>query len=247
MKNNGTCLFITARAISILLGFGVCFVILGVFVACAAGQQGKPPTIVGPFLRVELDEGPSYKTQHTFFLTQSTVLPQTVVWLERNDGAYVETLAVTYKDAKKAYFSAASRPEALPIWRHRNPESSQIDAVTRATPPSSWTIETSLTALAPGHYVLFVETNSSYDYPSKADEEKAKSTGDVNGQPSVLWRGYFEWEGALNDSTKVPAITFEPLATGSQQGRDGKLYPLTNAGSAVGKYARITASIVQHE
>lgn len=154
--------------------------------------------------------------------------PQAAVWLEDEEGNYIQTLYVTKKAEKKSWFFSPEegRPESLPVWYHaasykaeksykpkNHPE--ELDAVTSATKSKNF----SFTArIEPDKaYVIKAEFNTSYDY----NDFYTKKNSGVNGQPSVIY------------SEKIPAgfsgsIPLTLSGTGSLSGNDGGIYPLTD-------------------
>jgi hypothetical protein len=85
---------------------------------------------------------------------------QFVVWIEKADGEFVKTVAVTKFTANGGY---KNRPDALKLWRERG-GLDDVDAVTAATPKGKavyrWTLDDySVKRVANGDYIYFVEGN----------------------------------------------------------------------------------------
>lgn len=148
--------------------------------------------------------------------------PQCAVWLEDADGNYVRTLYVTQRSSKRNWIFGPKegRPESLPVWYHaanygsvkNAPISTEVDAVTSATPKSGivFTAE-----IGDAEYVIKAEFNTSFDY----NDFYTKKNSGVNGQPSVVYEA------------KIPAgevsngeIRLSLAGTGSEKGGDGKIY-----------------------
>ncbi len=119
--------------------------------------------------------------------------PQLAVWLETEDGAFVETLFVTKSASKKSWIASPKegRPESLPDWYKAsgvNPAKKTVeglDAYTGATPKKGITFCRQV-ALEDGlNYVVKAQINQSFDY----NDYYTKKNSGVDGQPAVLYAG----------------------------------------------------------
>jgi hypothetical protein len=182
--------------------------------ASLAGAEAAP---AGTFT-LKVTPGPEYKASTTILLLIKIPLyPQMACWIETPDGGYAGTVYVTAKGAKRNFFSApaAGRPEALPVWYHRQAlNKAATDAVSGATASTSADHEARLT-LAPGRYTAFLEVNRSYDY----NERYTRASSGVNGQPSLVYRA----EIVVGKDPSRAA--FAPVGTGSVDGSDGGIHP----------------------
>jgi hypothetical protein len=174
--------------------------------------------VQGQRFTLTVTPGKDYKASATILLfIKIPLYPQIACWLETPDGKYVDTIYVTPKGAKKSFFSAPSRgrPEALPVWYHRQSEQPAVpDAVSGAT-ASSEAAHAKRLAVSPGRYVAFLEVNRSYDYNIRY----TKANSGVNGQPSLVYRA------ELEAGTDLSRAVFEPVGTGSVDGSDGTITP----------------------
>lgn len=125
------------------------------------------------------------------------VLPQIVIWAEDQEGRLVDTLYITGADYKKFNHGgkgskgAAFWPECFPVWASRlkaagrtlpSKENPYTDAVTSATPMSSFTLKTSLPPAQPA--VIYLEVNQSGDNNAAYND---KNNGWA-GQPSLIYK-----------------------------------------------------------
>ena len=147
---------------------------------------------------------------------------QCAVWLEDANGNYVRTLYVTQRASKRNWIVGpkAGRPESLPVWYHaanygsvkNAPISTEVDAVTSATPKSGIVFTAQI---GDAEYVIKAEFNTSFDY----NDFYTKKNSGVNGQPSVVYEAKIPAGEASNGE-----ITLSLAGTGSENGADGKIY-----------------------
>lgn len=129
--------------------------------------------------------------------------PQLAIWLEDENQNYIETLFVTKGASKKAWkFSPKEgRPDSLPVWYKSskvNPakQSDEVfDAVTSATPKNGIVVNSNLELQNKKTYTIKVEVNQSFDY----NEKYTKKNSGVDGQPSVIYKGSFEYNNSKNE------------------------------------------------
>jgi hypothetical protein len=186
-----------------------------------------------PSLSVSVTAGSSYSHTHWFGPAPVKLTPQIAVWVETENGAFVDTIYVTHRSAYADWRAAKGvrRPEALPVWSHAcgiaaadglfMPDAAQPlpDAVSGATPTKSFIKTWAPPASLPkGTYIVKAELNSSYDwnaqFPDKLSAADPRWT-EANGQPSIIWEGRIELGGA---GTKASLF---PSGTGSLRGEDG--------------------------
>ncbi|MHB9030762.1 MAG: hypothetical protein ACYC9O_18495 [Candidatus Latescibacterota bacterium] len=160
--------------------------------------------------------------------------PQIAVWVTDTDGRYLETLFVTRRTARQDWRTRNDlirRPESLPFWAYsrgvvyedglrlptrRNPLS---DAVTGATPPGAFRLET----IIPDKETVLrvcVELNHAYDFneffPKGKKYGEDRFSG-ISGQPSIVYSAEIELAGARN------TFRLRPVGCGSPDGSHGKL------------------------
>ncbi|MEW6516258.1 MAG: hypothetical protein AB1439_05050 [candidate division FCPU426 bacterium] len=125
------------------------------------------------------------------------VLPQIVIWAEDKEGRFLGTLYITGADYKtfrhggKSEKGAAFWAECFPVWAARlktvngtlpSKENPYTDAVTSATPMSSFTLKTNLPPDKPAF--LYLEVNQSGDTNATYTDQN----NDWAGQPSLIYR-----------------------------------------------------------
>ncbi|MDX1708363.1 MAG: hypothetical protein R3274_07165 [Desulfobacterales bacterium] len=213
-------------------------VLLGLMlIGCAAAQQAPDrPQIDAdrPYLEFKLTYNYDVYKKPSIFLPKSQ--PTFAIWLAEKDSGKVQTIYVTGKAAKNEWILAENRPESVPVWygiqkKERNESSSQIDAITGATPSGEtaviqWQVPHSLL----GKQVrLFIEANSSYDYNDHYSDQKGTAGySGASGQPSLIWRADldFSTSGAEEFSPEI-------IGHGHPLGKDHKIYSdLTNVTTA---------------
>jgi hypothetical protein len=228
MKRNAAAMSAVATVLTISL-----------LAACAGEPEvARAPdygTLAGPRFALNLEPGAHYAKDMRMFLFSYTVWPQVAVWLEKPDGAFVETLYVTELAVTGDYTAAPKegRPEALPVWSHLPKES--VDAVSSPTTVGSTvTYGNSLAARLPaGEYVVKLETNRSYDW----NASYTKKNSGVNGQPSLVYEARLTVGGERTESK------FTPVGTGAVDGADGNVRPgLDGIDTALQLFSSMTVS-----
>lgn len=120
--------------------------------------------------------------------------PQLAIWVEDQDGAYIDTLFVTKKASGNNWIGSPKdgRPEALPDWynsKGQNPAAKlskdELDATTSATPKKGMVITKDLNLEQGKTYVFKCQANQSFDY----NDFYTKKNSGVDGQPAVLYTG----------------------------------------------------------
>jgi len=157
------------------------------------------------------------------------ILPQFVIWTQRADGSLIETLYITgalggeMRHAGKEKLGKDFWKQCFPAWSRRAHDAGQklpdtedpyTDAVTSATPHSSFTIRSSLPAF--GQPVdLYVEVNKSADHNKAFTEEKT----DWIGQPSIVYAVTIP-EVERNQEYALKAVGYGDSAASAQINRD---------------------------
>ncbi len=211
------------------------FRVLGLFAAFIGILLGTD-LAAEPSIAVSLVPGPTYSHKVAFGLISMNLTPQIAIWVETEDGRFVDTIYVTHRAAAADWRAAggARRPESLPLWSHARglraadglymPEKSKPlpDAVSGATPKAAFAKEWKVPAsLAPGKYRILAELNESFDwneaYPAKLPKSDPRYT-EANGQPSIIWAGTIEIGGA------EAKANLAPIGTGDLRGESGELH-----------------------
>ncbi|MBO4386560.1 MAG: DUF2271 domain-containing protein [Treponema sp.] len=156
--------------------------------------------------------------------------PQFAVWLEDENGNFIRTLYVTQRASKKnwRFGPKEGRPESLPVWYHKSKNESaktknspqkksgeaNIDAVTSATPKGGVIFKADIGS---ANCKIFAEFNTSFDY----NDTYTKKNSGVNGQPSVVYMA------DIPSNFTESEIRLKLTGTGSPDGSDGKIHPLS--------------------
>ena len=172
----------------------------------------------------------------TFRITLDKGKCQMAVWLEDEQGRFVDTVMVTRKTAAKGLGNrggglddrwGGSRLSVLPVWAYRrgkpdergNPYPDKDhplpDTVTAASPKAGEMVRhwAPLYPLAPGVYHFYIEVNASFD------DNEYHDYSWYRGQPSVVWKGDIAVGG------KQAAGAAKPLGHGDPAGADGRINP----------------------
>jgi len=148
-----------------------------------------------------------------FFTTQKT--PQMAAWIEDDKDQFISSIVVTGKSVKQNWVSAPKngRPEALPVWNHKQRDSSALDAVSTATPKGSIEAVINKDILTNGEtYNVYFEINHSFDYNDFWTEDNSG----VNGQPSLIYHAKF----IAGQPYRTQLV---PIGHGAVDGADGNI------------------------
>lgn len=158
-------------------------------------------------LKVVIEPGDAWLHDFPLFMgIKKKNAPQIAVWLEDEEGRYLETVYVSHKIATQSWTMAGGnrRPEALPHWCHARgvryadglylptKEEPLTDGVSGATPRGSFGLK-----LAPAgeltRFVVKVEVNHSTDFndtwpeSARAGEPGYSGGKHGSGQPAVVY------------------------------------------------------------
>ncbi|MBN2510755.1 MAG: hypothetical protein JXB03_10775 [Spirochaetales bacterium] len=207
-------------------------VILGIFALCAC--SAVPFETIGGDLVITVNPGEEWLHRFSFFKKNT---PTFAVWLEDENGQYLDTLFATRKIATEGWIfnNGNKRIESLPVWSHlQNTDGQDLptlptkdrplpDSITGATPKN----ETHIIVRPhnPGRPLyIFLEINHSTDFnqywPENAQEGGPQWTGGSggSGQPSLVYR-------ALIDPSDEGPWILELVGHGSPDGSSGMIYP----------------------
>jgi len=181
-------------------------------------------------IELMVEPGEHWQSTMKIFIFNKKKTPQLAAWVEDSDGNYIATIAVSEKSAKGKWISAPKkgRPEALPVWSHRqhnNTVADDLAAVSSATINDSFGANIDRESLADGNtYHVYLEVNHSFDY----NAHWTKSNSGVNGQPSLVYHAQFV-------AGQAGRISLAPIGHGSVDGSDGSITgELENFTSALG-------------
>lgn len=178
----------------------------------------------------------SGQMEFTFRIVLAEKKCQIAIWLVDEKGAFIDTVYVTRKVAKKGLGNrgggiddklGGSRLSVLPVWAHQRginyggdnfyptKDRPLVDAITSATPKKGefvWLWQPKET-LPSGKYIYYIEINKSFDDNEHHDYSWYR------GQPSVIWQGSFLVDNQITESeAKI-------VGHGHGAGIDGKIDP----------------------
>lgn len=207
------------------------------------------------------------KINLNFLKGQSHNHPTFAIWLEDEDGSYLETLFVTeyissgvfgFADAGdwswKNEKGEALRPAALPYWSHKRnvisrdslliptPENPIPDAISSATPKSNFVLKTSVTKDLPSQFYILLEINQTWDWNEFWTNNKFPNDKDykTSSQPSIIYSAQIDFSNANKE------IPLKPIGHGHYAGKNGKLYEdLSTFTTALDIAAEITVTITK--
>lgn len=216
-------------------------IILIILFSCASEKQiGQQPEIISTNL-----PGTAQTIEIEFIKGKSFNHPSFVFWIEDLKGNYIETLYVTRFVATGVYehgesgpgkwktdSGEARRPASLPYWSHKrgivapdglyipSPSTPVPDAITGATPKSSFVLKTGITFQKEKKFRILMEINQPWDSNSFWVNSKYEGDPDyfTSLQPALVYAVTID----LNESEKEYCLN--PVGHSHPSGKDGKLY-----------------------
>lgn len=211
----------------------------------------------GRELKVDFRAGDTYSGPGPKILWfRKTSTPQFAIWIEDEAGNYIDTLYATKKAATSSFFNAnifsdeiIRRPESLPHWSFArgvedetglmmpSRDNPLADAMTGATPPSHFDLETVIDKPLNKFFVK-MEINRSYDFndhyhPQAFPDDPVYSGSGNSAQPSLIYGAEIDLAQGQN------YFVMKLLGRGHHSGQDGKLYSdlagITTAKDMVGR------------
>jgi len=180
-----------------------------------AAQTGDTAEIKNNYLEINVNIGPHYFLKKYGFL-KSNHKPQTVIWIEDNEGKFIDTIFMTRLGATGTWENDdVKRPSCFPIWSYKRGIETMPgyymptrkmplpDSITASTPSNNFKIKWKIPEnLKKGLYRLNLEINSSYDF-NKTYNNKNKTSElyhPFDGQPSLLWSNTIEINDKQNSN-----------------------------------------------
>ncbi|MGC8864999.1 MAG: hypothetical protein ACP5O2_04660 [Bacteroidales bacterium] len=170
--------------------------------------------------------------------------PTFVVWLEKEDGTYIETLFATqyigkgvfrFGTAEKGRWEAApvQRKAAVPYWGHKrgikNEQGNYLpsatsplpDAITGPTPPAGFTIKTRSSEPLVGKIKILMEVNQTWDWNPYWNNALYPDDADYHSsaQPAVVYAAEFD-----ASNPPVSPIRMKPIGHSHYSGATGELF-----------------------
>lgn len=192
----------------------------------SSNQSGK-----GPELEIELKKGSSF------------YYPLFAIWLEDENGKYIQTLYVAksvatgifkYGKAENGKWQTAAKraPQTLPYWAHKrgelapdglympDPDHPVPDAYTGATPTTSFILTTRADQQLPQRFRLLLEINQNWDWneywtnDKYPDDENYK----MSCQPALVYSADIDLSG------KSTSFSLKPVGHSHYSGKTGELF-----------------------
>jgi hypothetical protein len=219
-------------------------VILTVFLAACSTKPSASKLAGSKFTDVQTNAagtGPSIEVK--FYGGPSLYYPLMAVWIEDEQGSYIQTLFVPKtiatgifkygSDASGKWVEAAKRaPQTLPYWSHKRgikasdglympePENPVADAYSGATPTTSFTLATRADGPLPDKFRVMFEINQNWDWNDYWTNNKYP--GDKNylysAQPALVYESLVDQKN-LNDR-----YLMRPTGHSHPTGETGELF-----------------------
>lgn len=178
-----------------------------------------------------------------FYGGPSLYYPLMAVWLEDENGKYIQTLFVPRaiatgifkfgSNASGKWVESAKRaPQTLPYWSHKrgvmapdglympDPSNPVADAYSGATPTTSFVLKTRADNPLPAKFRVLFEVNQNWDWNEYWTNDRYP--GDVrylnNAQPAVVY------EGMVDKTDLQPRYLLKPVGHSHPTGETGELF-----------------------
>ena len=201
------------------IGLVFCLLVCLGVIYCTTGKSNGQKLDILNNMELAVEPGENWLSKMKVFLFISVKnSPQLASWIEDNNGNYISAIAITEKSAKGKWISAPKegRPEALPVWNHRQHNFSAanaLDGITSASVKGSFQANIDRESLIDGNtYNVFLEINKSFDY----NNYWTKDNSGVNGQPALIYHAQFI-------AGQPGSISLVPVGYGSVDGSDGNI------------------------
>ena len=220
-------------------------IVLMVFLAaCSAKPSTSKTAERQKFTEVQTNaagNGPAIEVK--FYGGPSLYYPLMAVWLEDEQGGYIQTMFVPKtiatgifkygSDASGKWVEAAKRaPQTLPYWSHKRgiaasdglympePENPVADAYSGATPTTSFTLATRADGPLPAKFRVIFEINQNWDWNDYWTNDKYP--GDNNylhsAQPAVVY------ESKVDQKELHDRYIMRPIGHSHPSGQTGELF-----------------------
>jgi hypothetical protein len=212
--------------------------------ACSATPSSTNLAQRQKFVEVETNDtgvGPTIELK--FYGGPSLYYPLMAVWLEDEQGNYIQTLLVPRSvatgvfrygsDASGKWVEAAKRsPQTLPYWSHKrgviasdglympDPSNPVPDAYSGATPTTSFTLRAKADKPLPNKFRVLFEVNQNWDWNEYWTNNKYPEDKNYlfNAQPAVVYESSVDL-GDLRDR-----YVMQPVGHSHPTGKTGELF-----------------------
>ena len=187
--------------------------------------------------------GTGQEIELSFYGGPSLYYPLMAVWLEDENGNYIQTLFVpraiatgVFKygsNASGKWVEAAKRaPQTLPYWSHKrgvkasdglympDPENPVADAYSGATPTTSWILKTRADNQLPSRFRVMFEVNQNWDWNEYWTNDRFPGDRNYlnNAQPAIVYEGVVDMN-QLNER-----YLLKPVGHSHPTGATGELF-----------------------
>lgn len=187
--------------------------------------------------------GTGQEIEFRFYGGPSLYYPLMAVWLEDEEGKYIQTLFVPKaiatgvfrygSNATGKWTEAAKRaPQTLPYWSHKrglkasdglympDPENPVADAYSGATPTTSWVLKSRADRALPSKFMVMFEVNQNWDWNEYWTNDKFPGDKNYlnNAQPAVVY------EAAVDMGDLKGRYLLKPVGHSHPTGATGELF-----------------------
>jgi hypothetical protein len=191
-----------------------------------SNENGK-----GPQIKVDLYKGKSF------------YFPLMAIWLEDENGKYIQTLFVARsvatgffmygKKVNNKWVPGAKRePQTLPYWAHKrgikasdglyvpDPENPVPDAYSGATPVTGFTLISKADSTLPARYRVMLEINQNWDWNEYWTNDKYPDDEDykMSCQPALVY------EAKIDSDSSKDSYHMKPVGHSHYSGKTGELF-----------------------
>ena len=189
-----------------------------------ADSETIEKTVRGKSIEIKIEKGKEWSRKiKPAPLVTVTSTPQMAIWLENEDGKYLETIYITKKTKEWADKNpdpkTQKRIESLPYWSYKKGESKVLDGIAGATQNKNFNLSHKILNESE-KFKMVMELNGSMDFNEYYTKKGKKGTikSGFNGQPSLIYESIVDFKN-LQES-----YTMEIVGHGSVDGSNGKLY-----------------------
>lgn len=212
--------------------------------SCSAGLNRKSNVAAEPRESISSNEGgkgPQIKVD--FYKGKSFYYPLMAIWLEDEDGKYIQTLFVARSVATGLFMygkqennkwvpGAKREPQTVPYWAHKrgikasdglyvpDSENPVPDAYSGATPVTGFTLISRADSILPVRYRVMLEINQNWDWneywtnDKYPDDENYK----MSCQPALVYKA------DIDSSSPKDSYYMKPVGHSHYSGKTGELF-----------------------
>jgi hypothetical protein len=222
----------------------IAFLSITIVASCSAGitrKQARSPESLELVTTNENGKGPQITV--SFYKGQSFYFPLMAIWLEDENGKYIQTLFVARSVARGFFLygkqennkwvpGAKREPQTLPYWSHKrgikasdglyvpDQENPVPDAYSGATPVTGFTLVSKADSALPPRYNVMLEINQNWDWnefwtnDKYPDDENYK----MSCQPALVY------EAKIDSESPKDSFLMKPVGHSHYSGKTGELF-----------------------